>query len=68
MKILPTIYQHLIKRKRYENLQSDHLKENSLIFYQILSANSLKKCVEVITENLYVYIWAEGLSVMRQTI
>ena len=56
MKILPTIYQHLIKRKRYENLQSDHLKENSLIFYQILSANSLKKCVEVITENLYVDI------------
>ena len=68
MKILPTIYQHLIKRKGYENLQSDHLKENSLIFYQILSANSLKKCVEVTTENLYVDIWAEGLSVMHQTI
>ena len=33
------------------------MKENALIFYQIPSANSLKKCVQVTTENLYVNIY-----------
>ena len=28
-------------------------KENALIFYQIFSANSVGKCVEIILENLY---------------
>ena len=36
--------------------------ENALIFYQILSTNSLRKCMETSLRNLYVDIGAEGLS------
>ena len=32
--------------------------ENALIFYQILSINSLRKCMEISLENLYVDIGA----------
>ena len=48
--ILLTIskYNH---EKGYENRQNDHQRENALLFYQILSANSLKKCMEVAPEN-----------------
>ena len=36
----------------------DHLRENALIFYQILSTYSLRKCIEISLENLYVDIGA----------
>ena len=29
-------------------------RENALIFYQILSTNSWRKCIEISLENLYV--------------
>ena len=34
-------------------------REKSLIFYQILSTNSLRKCIEISLENLYVDIGAK---------
>ena len=34
----------------------DHPRENALIFYQILSTNSLRKSVDISLENLYVDI------------
>ena len=34
----------------------DHQRENVLIFYQILSTNSLRKSVDTSLENLYVDI------------
>ena len=34
----------------------DHQRGNALIFYQILSTNSLRKCVDISLENLYVDI------------
>ena len=33
-------------------------RENALIFYQILSTTSLKKCIEISLENCYVDIEA----------
>ena len=33
-------------------------KKKSLIFYQILSTNSVKKCIEISLENLFVDIGA----------
>ena len=36
----------------------DHLRENALIFYQILSTYSLWQCIEISLENLYVDIGA----------
>ena len=33
-----------------------HLRENALIFYQILPANSLGKCIKISLKNLYVVI------------
>ena len=36
--------------------------ENALIFYQIRSTNSLRKCVETSLRNLYMDIGAEGVS------
>ena len=41
-----------MKRKVYENEWS--LGENALIFEQILSTNSVRKCMEISLENLYV--------------
>ena len=38
----------------YVNLLNDHQRENGLIYYQILSTNSLRKCMEISLENLYV--------------
>ena len=38
-------------------IHNDHLKENVLIFNQILSTDSLRKCtvcIEIILENLHV--------------
>ena len=38
-------------------IHNDHLKENVanvLIFHQILSTDSLRKCIEIILENLHV--------------
>ena len=34
----------------------DHQTENALIFYQILSTNSLRKSVDISLENLYMDI------------
>ena len=45
-------------RLGHENLQDDHLRENALIFYQILLTHSLRKCIEISLENLYVDIGA----------
>ena len=37
--------------------------ENALIFYQILSTHSLRKCMETSLKNLYIMdIGAEGVS------
>ena len=36
--------------------------ENALIFYQILSTHSLRKCLETSLRNLYMDIGAEGVS------
>ena len=35
-----------------------HQRENALIFYQILSTNSLMQCMETSLENLYLDIGA----------
>ena len=43
----------------------DHQRENALIFYQILSTNSLRKCVDTSLENLYADIG--DLRVMGKT-
>ena len=48
------LYQYIIKRKVYENKYDDHLRENALIFEQILSTNSVRKSMEISLENLYV--------------
>ena len=34
----------------------DHQRENALIFYEILSTYSLRECIEITLENLYVDI------------
>ena len=39
--------------------KNDHLRENALIFYQILSTHSLRKCIEIRKENLYMYTGAQ---------
>ena len=36
------------------NKNNVHQRKNALIFYQILSINSLRKCMEISSENLYV--------------
>ena len=36
------------------NKNNDHPSKNALIFYQILSTHSLRKCMEISLENLYV--------------
>ena len=38
--------------------EKNHKRENALIFYQILSTNSLRKCIETSLENFYVNIGA----------
>lgn len=43
--------QHIINRKGNENYWNDHLRGNFMIFCQILSANSLSKCIEISLEN-----------------
>ena len=43
----------------------DHQRENALIFFQILSTNSLRKCVDISLENLYMDIG--DLRVMGKT-
>ena len=40
------------------NKTNNHTKETALIFKQILSTNSLRKCMEISLENLYVDIGA----------
>ena len=44
--------QHTIKRKDNENNWNDHLREKFMIFSQILSTNSLSKCIKNSLENL----------------
>ena len=43
----------------YENRSAQ--RGNSLIFYHILSTNSLRECIENSLENLYVDIGLKGL-------
>ena len=50
--------QHIINRKGNENYWNDHLRENFMIFCQILSANSLSKCIEISLENLIMDVRA----------
>ena len=52
------MYQYTITRKIYENLWNDHQREDALISEQFLSSNSLRKCMEISLENLYVDIGA----------
>ena len=46
------------QEKSYEYLLNYHQRENALIFYQILFTNSLRKCMEISVENLFVDIGA----------
>ena len=48
-------YQYIIK-KNVMRFNKYHLRENALIFYQILPTNSLRKCIKISLENLYVVI------------
>ena len=43
--------QHIINRKGNENYWNDQLRENFMIICQILSTNSLSKCIEISLEN-----------------
>ena len=40
------------------------LKKKALSFKQILSTNSLTKCMKICVENLYLYIGAHGVRVI----
>ena len=42
--------------------KTKHERRNVLIFYQILSTYSLRKCMEISLENLYVDIGMKELS------
>ena len=46
-----------LKKSLHENEQNDHPRENALIFEQILSTNSVRKCMENSLENLYVDLY-----------
>ena len=49
-----------MKRNGNENESNDHQQgENALIYYQILSTNSVRKCMEISQENLYVDLGAQ---------
>ena len=50
------------QKKRLWGLKQWSLKENAMIFYQILSTNSLSKRVEISLDNLNVDIEAEGVN------
>ena len=50
----PYNYPYTVKGISYENQKNDHPREFTLIFEQILSTNSLRKCMEISLENLYV--------------
>ena len=41
-----------------EMITFDHLWETALIFYQILQTKSVRKCIGISVENLYVDIGA----------
>ena len=43
-------------------INTDHQRENSLIFYQILSTDSFSKCIKISLENLYVDIGAKRIN------
>ena len=51
-----------MKRKCNENEENDHQREHALIFYQILSTNSVRKFMETSLENLYVDIGAKMIN------
>ena len=52
---------HRLLRAKSMRINKMILKRKSLIFYQILSTNSLRKCMEISLENLYVDIGLKGL-------
>ena len=54
---LPTISIPCQEIRLWESVKWS-LRENALIFYQILSTTSLKKCIEISLENCYVAIEA----------
>ena len=57
----PNSDQHQFSLNNIHTMSRDEvmrLRENALIFYQILSTHSLRKCVEISLENLYMYIGA----------
>ena len=43
----PNTINNNVIEKRYKNKSTDHLRENSLTFDQILSTYSLRKCMEI---------------------
>ena len=45
--------------------KNDHLMENSLIFCQILPTDSLRKCMEISMENLYVVLGLNGFNARK---
>ena len=47
-------YQYIIKRTGYENELNDHNKEINVIFQQILPANTVRKCIVISQENLFL--------------
>ena len=49
---------------RMIHLSGGGLKKNALFFKQILSTNSLTKCMKICVENLYLYIGAHGVRVI----
>ena len=54
----PNNIHRLSKEKVMRISKNDHQSENALIFYQILSTNSYRKCIEISLENLFVDIGA----------
>ena len=46
----------MVNQIKLQSQLNDHQRENALIFSQILSTYSLKKCMEISLENLLVII------------
>ena len=66
---------HNQEKRLWELKKYDRQRRNTLIFYQILSANSVRECIEISWKKLYanigawtivytVYLWDPNLVVM----
>ena len=53
-----------LKEKLMRIKKKDNLRENTLIFEQILSTNPVRKCMEIRWESLYAIEGLEGLKQM----